>query len=156
MKTKKLIIGLLAVILILGILDLTWKIRYSEEEYFQLTNLELNDSIKIKSGQAFIGKNILGEIEAIVFPDQEEVEYVYMRFYPEWFNENLNTVISKAKEKPDKDLLSEVKRIHELNFKSYMHINDYPIIKKDFVPFAIKTRNDDHLKRYVYNIKTAK
>lgn len=159
MKSKKIIIGLLVFISILGILDLTLKIQYTEDGFYEISNLKLSDSILVESGQIFIGKNIQGEIEAVIFPTkylengkEENVEYIYMRFYPEWFNLNMNSIISDTGRTVSASL-NEVKIIREENFRNYMHINKYPIVRKDYVPIVIKKKDITEKKIFAYNRK---
>jgi hypothetical protein len=140
-------------------LDLTFKISYSEKDFYKISELKLSDSILIKTGKIFFGKNVKGKIEAIIFPDtylvcgkEKEIDYVYIRFYPDWCNEYLIPAISKPEGYLDEDLLSEAKNIHEENFKSYMHLNEYPIVREDYVPIVIKNKDSDQKERISYSL----
>ncbi|WP_282037793.1 hypothetical protein [Saccharicrinis aurantiacus] len=157
MKNKKTIISIFIFISIIVLLDLTLKIKYHENDFYEISNLKLSDSIMVESGQIFIGKNIQGEIEAVIFPTkylengkEESVEYVYMRFYPEWFNLHLSSIISDTG-KTISPSLNDVKNIHEENFRNYMHINRYPVVKTDYVPIVIKKKNCIEKQIFAYN-----
>ncbi len=42
-------------------LDLTFKISYSEKDFYKISELKLSDSILIKTGKIFFGKNVKGK-----------------------------------------------------------------------------------------------
>lgn len=148
MKRYRIAKIIVALIVVKVALNLTFKIQYSENEFYEISDFKINESNYVESGKVLFGRNVKGKIEAIIYPDkfiengvESEVDYVYMRFYPEWFNNKINPRITTLEEKMVEDLLTTTKNIHEENFRSYMHLNDYPIIRKDFVPIVIKKRD---------------
>lgn len=158
MKGKIILIALLSLFVIKVLLNRTFKIQYSEKECYEISDFKLNESSYIESGKILFGKNIKGKIEAIIYPDkflkngiENEVEYVYMRFYPEWYENKIVPLITKTDE-ISKELLSSAKIIHKENFRNYMHINDYPLIKKDFVPIVIKKKDIKEKERFTYDL----
>lgn len=160
MKTKKIILGLIALVAITLLLNLAFKINYSEKEFYEFSDLKLSNSISVKSGKIFIGKNIQGEIEAVIFPEQyldkgikKDIEYIYLRFHPNWFKDNLTNVIIKPTVKPDKDLFKNAKKIHSENFKHFSHINSYPITQKGNLSMIIKMKDSTEKETLVYNVK---
>ncbi|MDC0584204.1 hypothetical protein OAO55_00560 [Bacteroidales bacterium] len=156
MNPKKLLIVLLAIIGFKLILNLTFKIQYSPREYYDISGFSLNDSTQIEVGKVLFGKNIKGEIEAIVYPDNfirngknMDIEYVYMRFYPDWFSENLKPYIKKSQDRVTEDLMMDTRYIHDENFRNFMHINEYPLVKKDYLPVVIKWKGNDKKERLI-------
>ena len=159
MKRKKILIVLISLFVVKVLLNLTFKIQYSEKEYYEITDFKLSESTHIKSGKILFGRNVKGKIEAIIYPDkffkdsiEFNIDYVYMRFYPEWYNKNIEPLITKTEKKLTKELLTSTKVIHKENFKNYMHINDYPLIKKDFVPIVIKKKDMKEKERFTYDL----
>lgn len=159
MKRIRIAKAIVVLIVLKVVLDLTFKIQYSKNEYFEISEFQLSDSTYVESGKILFGKNVKGNIEAIIYPDkfiqngmEDEVEYVYMRFYPEWFKTKLKPRITKIEEKVVEELLSTTRNIHEDNFRSYMHFNNYPIIKKDFVPIVVKKNDMKEKVSFTYSL----
>jgi hypothetical protein len=147
MKTKKIII--LLIILLAGkiLLDLTFKIKYTDSQLYEIKDFAINDSIKIDKGIILVGTNIKGSLEAFIFPNNclminqtSTVEYVYLRFYPEWFTKNLSSHIEKRLFTNADELVLIGQALHESNFKRYMHFGNYPIIKNDFIRCDFKIK----------------
>jgi hypothetical protein len=159
MKRKKILIVLFSLFVIKVLLNLTFKIQYSEDEFYEISNFRLNESTHIVSGKILFGKNVKGKIEAIIYPDkflqngiENEVEYIYMRFYPDWYTKQIEPLLTKTGKKINKELLASTKIIHKENFRNYMHLNDYPLIKKDFVPIVIKKTDIKEKERLSYDL----
>jgi hypothetical protein len=159
-KRTRFLYLVISLLVIIVVLNLTFKIHYSKDDNYMITNLKLNDTIEVQVGQIFLGHNVKGTIEAVIFPEKYiengleiETDYVYMRFHPDWFIENIKPKIRKTRDNQGDNLFSDVRKIHEDNFRSYMHINKYPLIRKDFIPIVIKKKNDSGKERFSYDIK---
>jgi len=147
MKFKKVIIILIILIAGKMLIDLLFKIKYNEKEIYEIKKFALNDSIKINKGKIIVGRNIKGSLEAFIFPDStlkfndtSTVEYVYLRFYPEWFEKNVKPFIERKKFVYSSEIVLIGKALHDSNFRNYMHFNDYPIVRKDYVPYVFKIK----------------
>lgn len=140
------------------LLDITFKIRYSRNEIFEINNLKISDSLTITHGKILLGKNIKGKLEAIILPDNlklndsSTVEYVYLRFFPEWYNNNIKPYIGNKIEKDTWELHFIGEALHNSNFSNYMHINSYPIVRKDYVPYVLKIKESAEKIRLQINI----
>lgn len=159
-KRTKFLYLVISVLVIIVVLNLTFKIHYSKDDTYMITNLKLNDTIDVQVGQIFLGHNVKGTIEAVIFPEKYiengleiETDYIYMRFPPDWFIENIKPKINKISDNEVDKLFSEVRKVHEDNFRSYMHINKYPLIREDFIPIVIKKKNNPDKERFSYDIK---
>jgi hypothetical protein len=155
MRIKKGIIILVALLATKILLDLGFKIRYSNDNIYDISDFNINDSIYVESGSIYFGKNIRGNIEAIIFPSRvsisnhsADIDYIYFRLFPDWYQTELQPLISKANTESHEMLLSKAKEIHENNFRSYMHFNNYPIVRKDYIPFIIKLKEQEDKVRY--------
>lgn len=158
MKTKKILLTLLLILTIKIVLYFSLKIDYSEENIYEISHFQVNDTILIESGVVFLGENLRGEIEAVLFPDRltkngqiEQVASVYIRFYPSWFRENMLPSLSKTED--TSALFEQVQSIHDKYFGRYSHFNHYPIINKDEVPFVMNRKDGSVQKGYAYNEK---
>jgi hypothetical protein len=159
-KRTRFLYLVISLLVIIVVLNLTFKIHYYKDDNYMITNLKLNDTIEVQVGQIFLGQNVKGTIEAVIFPEKYiengleiETDYVYMRFPPDWFIENIKPKIRKTRVNQGDNLLSDVRKVHEDNFRSYMHINKYPLIRKDYIPIVIKKKNDPGKERFSYDIK---
>jgi hypothetical protein len=158
MTIKKVLLALLLIVSIKVVLNFSLKIDYSEENVHEISHFQLNDSILVESGTAFIGENFRGEIEAVLFPDrliengqEVAVTSIYIRFYPSWFRENLLPVLSKSEAEPV--LFEQVQTIHDKYFGRYSHFNHYPIISKKNVPFVMNRKDGSVQKSYADHVK---
>lgn len=147
MKIKRVIIILIVVIGGKLLVDLLFKIKYYESEIYEIKSFTLDDSTVINKGKIIVGKNIKGRLEAFIFPDDvlklndtSTLEYVYLRFYPEWFEKNIKPFVEKKKFTYSNEIVLIGKALHDSNFRSYMHINDYPIVRKDYLPYVYKIK----------------
>lgn len=159
MTLKKVIIILIILIAGKMLIDLLFKIKYNEKEIYEITKFALNDSIKINKGKIVVGRNIKGRLEAFIFPDStlklndtSTVEYVYLRFYPEWFEKNVKPFIARKKFVYSSEIVLIGKALHDSNFRNYMHINDYPIVRKNYVPYVFKIKESGVKIRMVFKL----
>jgi len=81
--------------------------------------------------------------------DTSTIEYVYLRFYPEWFERNIKPFITKKDFSYSREIVLIGRALHDSNFRNYMHINDYPIVRKNYVPCVIKIKESGEKIRMV-------
>lgn len=157
MKTNK-ILGIIIVLIIVKFgLDLAFKIKYHQNAINEINNFIINDSLIVPKGKFIVGKNIKGQLEAIILPDSilklndsSTIEYIYLRFYPEWFQNNIKPRLGQKVTSQTEELIKHSKNIHNDNFEDYMHINEYPLIRKDFLPYVIKIKESNKKIRLEY------
>jgi hypothetical protein len=161
MKIRKLFVILGGLLSLYILLNLFVKINYSNDEYYLLGEYQVNDSILFQGGKVFIGENYKGKIEAIILPEQvivgnrkKSVEYVYMRFFPRWFEEHLEPNLKKIDDPKAKIYAKGLKRIHEGNFQNYMHFGKYPVVKYDYVPMVIHGTDNEFRMCLEYDFTT--
>lgn len=155
MKIRKIHILIIAILLAINILaKIAFKIHYSKAEIYNIQDFMVDSSKIIENGVIVIGKNIKGKLEASIFPDNGivkngtsylEVDYIYLRFYPEWFESHIKPALTESSDQDYKVLVQNAKKIHDRHFKNFMHINDFPIIKEDYTPIIIKFKGSDKI-----------
>lgn len=160
MTAKKIIIILIVFIAGKFFVDFLFKIKFNEKEIYEIREFALNDSIKVIKGKIIVGKNIKGRLEAIVFPDSilkindtTTVGYIYLRFYPKWFDENIKPFVKNKKYPHTRELLLIGKALHDSNFTNYMHFNDYPIVRNDYVPYVLNIKETGEKIRLSFDLK---
>lgn len=148
MKRSKifLFIGLFVVGYLL--VDRVFKINYNQSNIVEIENIQINEDIHIPSGTIALGKTYKGFIEGVVFPDKPyefqdkgQVEYWYIRFSPNWYEENIEPQITKQVKwglKTTKELVKQARQVHRENFHYFMHTNDFPIVREDLIAGKIK------------------
>lgn len=159
MKNIKRLLILIAIFFIgKFLLDITFKIRYSSNEIFEINNFKISDTLNVTHGKILLGKNIKGKLEAIIIPDNLKlndsttVEYVYLRFYPDWYSINIKPFLGSRIEKNGRELYFIGEALHKSNFSNYMHINSYPIVRKDYVPYVLKIKESGDKIRLQFNV----
>jgi hypothetical protein len=139
-KLKTVFLILIAGLLVYYSTNRIFKVNYSENDVVLVDSLRINDSTKTGKAYVVLGKNYKGVIEATLFPSEEQrykesgvVEYYYLRFAPDWYEQNISPQI-KTKldngERLSSDLIKKAKNVHEDNFQYCCHVNDYPIVNE--------------------------
>ena len=147
MNYKKILIVLIIIVIGKLSIDLLFKVKYSYKQVYFLTEFKLNDTIKVNRGKIILGKNIKGFIEATIYPetvsklnDSLSIDYLYLRFNPDWFEANLKPFIKGQVTADRREYVNLGKAMHDTYFRSWMHINDYPIISKKQMLLIVKIK----------------
>jgi hypothetical protein len=153
---KKIFIISIAFITVVAVLltgDRLFKLQHSNDDVFLLKDFTFRDSLHIHNAVVFTGRNVFGCQDAVIFPvskGRDTFEYVYVRFSPEWFEENLSKKLKPAS-RQNADQYKLAKKICSMHMGDFWHINDFPNIVRDgYVPAVLKSRNG--IRRFVDTI----
>ena len=114
-----------------------YKLHHNEEDVYTIKNFEYKGKInfRIENGYCVLGKTIKGYTEAIIFPSEKtefkadkfkgDILYVYFRFPPDWFENNLKDKIKKFEGKNKENILKRGIKISEENIRFFFHVREY-------------------------------
>ena len=147
MRIRKIILIIIAIVLWKLLIDYAVKISYDKDDIYEIHNFKVNEQLLVDRGKIIVGKNSFGELEASIIPDNElkylhgsTVEYIYLRFHADWYNQKIKPFTGSRIYMKADSLLAVGEEIHQVNFKKYMHFGDYPIVKKDYLPYIVMTK----------------
>jgi hypothetical protein len=125
---------------------------YSIKNYHFVTGWD----IVIPEAYIILGETVKGAISATLVPvkplfvsyqnlTNQEVEYIYIRNFPEWFESNMtkNAVPAKPDAGLRESLMKAGYKAHAENFKGNMHYHDYAIILYNFAVSKVKLLHSD-------------
>jgi hypothetical protein len=124
----------------------------STNEIYAIKNFQHDFSIKLDIPDAYvvIAKTVIGPMAAVIIPAnkaqavyqkaQGEIEYIYIRSYPQWIQENVLKNADKVSlDKSKSDELEKIaKKSLDEGFNSYLHMNDYAMNDEEFYICRIK------------------
>jgi hypothetical protein len=160
MRMRRIVI--IFIVLIAGklLIDFLFKIKFSRQEIYEIKEFVLNDSLKVKCGKLVVGKNIKGRLEAILLPINDlkvneslAVEYIYLRFPPEWFDKNIKPLVVSKTFGQTRELIYLGEALHKSNFHNYSHINDYPLMHRGYMFYFVKIRETGQKIRKTVELK---
>lgn len=133
-------------------LELTGYKLISTNEIYLIKNFQYDFSININIPEAYvvIGKTAIGPMAAVIIPINKEkaeyqkvqgdIEYIYIRSYPQWIQDNV--LQNAEKVSPDQvktdELLKIAKKSLDEGFNSCLHINEYAMYNEEFYVCRIK------------------
>lgn len=150
-KRYKILIVIAIVLILVKFTTYLFHIKHDKNDVYEIKNWIFKDTIHVKNGYAVIGHNIMGDIEATVFPVdpvqiilnehlKDTIDYIYLRFHPAWFKDSLNPfLISLDKEKPY--VYDSGVQIHKKHLKNFYHFYEIPIVPKGVTPSIIVLKN---------------
>jgi hypothetical protein len=118
-----------------------YEVEHSKTYFFSISDFELNmDSISISldSGYCVLGNTEKGFTEAIIIPEKSlvktpmfhfwdfdmelnnEIDNLYLRFNPEWYNKELSEFLTITSFK--ESVFNKALEIHKEKFKNWFHI----------------------------------
>ncbi|NPV02660.1 MAG: hypothetical protein HPY53_14905 [Brevinematales bacterium] len=124
----------------------------STNEIYTIKNFRYDFSIKMDIPDAYvvIGKTQIGPMAAVIIPAgkekaeyqkvQGDMEYIYIRSYPQWIQDNVLKNAGKVSPDQEKnaELLKIAKQALDEGFNSCLHINDYAMYDEEFYVCRIK------------------
>lgn len=129
----------------------TSKITHKSSHTYVVEDLNILDQTFVEKGVMAVGKNLLGPIEAIIYPIDSDMEYIYLRFDPISYYREIKPHITEHVQMD----MERVKNIHKTNFHDISHIGDNPLVIPDLLVGQIK-REGSSKKEYLFPTKLTK